>query len=147
MSHHGTQALLESVSENICQHHIRCLEEEGCKCWCSMWTTHSSAISLVFDTMDITSFILFSASSTKNQERKVKEKSLGLWVTVHTYNPSYAGGGTKRIAVQGWIGQKQETLHEKETENKGTKGLGCVVQARTKWGPEFNPQYYKKKIR
>jgi hypothetical protein len=33
---------------------------------------------------------------------------------VHTCNPSYLGGGGKRIRVRGWPGKKQQTLYQQQ---------------------------------
>jgi hypothetical protein len=55
-------------------------------------------------------------------------------VVVHTCNISYSGGRDRRIRVRGKHGQKRETLSEKQTEAKGTGGMGT----------EFNSQYHKK---
>jgi hypothetical protein len=40
---------------------------------------------------------------------------------VYDYNPSYLGGGGRRIMVPGWPEQKHEILSEKQTKSK--KGL------------------------
>jgi hypothetical protein len=65
-----------------------------------------------------------------------------IWVPVaHACNPSYSGGRDPGIAVQSQPMQTVwETLSQKK--NKSQKSAGVVAQGD---GPEFKPQYSKKK--
>jgi hypothetical protein len=55
-------------------------------------------------------------------------------MVAHTCNPSYAGGGGRRIVVSGWPGQKWETLSGKQTKKdwgvaQVVKHLSCKCKA------------------
>jgi hypothetical protein len=52
----------------------------------------------------------------------------GAWWCTHSYNLSCLVGGSRRIKVKGYPGQKQETLSEKQTKRKGTGGTAEVVE-------------------
>jgi 5-methylcytosine-specific restriction endonuclease McrA len=58
----------------------------------------------------------------------------------HSYNPSWLGGGNRRIMVQGWPRQMCQTLCKNKNLKKSKRKRG-MAQVRDH---EFNSQYYQK---
>jgi hypothetical protein len=46
-------------------------------------------------------------------------------MVVHSYNPSFSGGGGRKISVQVWPGQKHETLSEKKKSKSKRTGANA----------------------
>jgi hypothetical protein len=68
-------------------------------------------------------------SKWKRADFTLKRLLWGPGMMVQVYNPSYSGGGDKRIWVQGQPGQKHETLSEQQSKqtNKQTKRTGGMA--------------------
>jgi hypothetical protein len=64
--------------------------------------------------MGVRTSLFYTSASSSFKENSGSR----LDIVVHTCNPSYSGGGDRKIAVRGWPGQKAETLSENQTKSK-----------------------------
>jgi hypothetical protein len=65
----------------------------------------------------------------KETKTVLKNKVHFLGMVAHICNPSYLGGGDRRIGVQGQVGKKCEILSEKQTKSKRAVCMPHMVDA------------------